>query len=294
MRQVFLLLVGTLSLLGCASPTPPEVKTTPTVTSASPEMIIRTVDPLPSDSKTLKWQQNIGNIAYSWDGSDLLITNGRMSHFPLFRTIWREDVDAVRKEDKKTSKTVDSFFCPVAVVGQLTSFEHESGYLSGASAWSYRTYETRNAFKPHDRVVLSDLFSEQAILEGLLKNDIVALEIKKGVDDRSISGRPETLRELSAFLTVKDYSRFDAEYFMEDDYLSRFAFDRLDGDSVVIRLSLSPSSHSAQALHGYLELSLPIPPQLDQPLRDAASKKAGFLMPQFEETVGTTSAKFGT
>ncbi len=243
------------------------------------------------EEKMIPWRSSIGTTKYDWNGKDLLVTPIRAGTTRMFYSIWREDLSNMALEDKKTSQTIDSFLLPLAIVGDLVSFQHEMGYLSGASAWSEWRFETRNISKPGTPISLTHYFSDDEIFRSLMSNERITQGLQKAIAEKKTTS-PDSLSQLSKVLTTHDYTLFEGEFALEEDYLTRFAFHHVDGSNIVVWITLRPTSHSGQAMQDYIEISLPVPQNLETDMNNADSQKAGFLMKDSLNTVGTKSAEF--
>jgi len=89
---------------------------------------------------------------------------------------------------------------------------------------------------------------------------------------------PRSLSELYAWL--KDVLLDDGfcSYELPEDFLTRFAFHHLEGDKVAVRLALPYFVEICRGKYLELDLLLPVPESLKEPLALAQTGKAGFLM----------------
>jgi hypothetical protein len=117
---------------------------------------------------------------------------------------------------------------------------------------------------------LTDYFPEQEVLKALL-NDVLIKEALAGES-------PSSLTKLFKLLEGQQFEINGVPYLFPRDFLTRFAFHHLQGDKVGVRLGLPSSGGAARGLHAELDLLLPFPPALKEPLTLAAAGKAGFLI----------------
>ncbi len=287
---VFLLFV---TLTGCKSPVSDRVQLTqfPITTNTTPEPTYM-VPPTDEEEKLIPWKSLVGKTTYNWNGKEFLVSRSRSETYRMFDSIWREDVAEMAISDKKCAKTLNSYFLPLSVVGDLVSFQHEIGYMCGASAWYSWRFETRNVLRPNEQVALTDYFSDEEILRAFLANSRISAEIEKAKSKKRLDVDPSSLKQLTSFLTKFDYEIFDAQSYLEEDYLSRFAFHHINNDQICVRVTLTPTSHAGQAIQEYVEICLPMPKSIDEGLRNADSGLAGFLMKNYTTKVGTKTVVF--
>jgi hypothetical protein len=142
-------------------------------------------------------------------------------------------------------------------------------------------------------VAITDLFSEADVLAALLANSQISRDISKALSENKMKSPPTTLSEFSDSIFTKYMSDvFDGAFYLRKDYLTRFVFHHIEGDKVAVWISLTSTSHAAQAVHEHVEILLPIPDKLREPLVLADSGQQGFLMKDAEKYVGTSRAKF--
>ncbi len=289
MKKITCFFLLLLTLTGCQSSVSerdiltqlPNINKTPEPTYIFP--------PTDEQEKLIPWKSSLGKTVYNWNGKELLVSRNR-SEIRLFYSIWREDVKAL--SDKKCARTLNSYFLPLSVVGDLVSYQHEVGYVCGASAWYSWRFETRNISRPNEQVELTDYFGEKEIVQSFLANSSISAAVEQAISEKRLDSVPSSLKQLDSFLTAYDRKIFFDSYF-DDDYLSRFAFHHIENDQVFVWVTLTPGSHVGQANQQYVEICLPLPKSIDEALRNADSGFAGFLMKDYTTKVGTKSVVFG-
>ena len=132
--------------------------------------------------------------------------------------------------------------------------------------------------KPGKAIQLTDLFSEQDILQALLKDAIIKRAMSLAKQSKQIK-QPTNLGELLAVLEG-NLGVKNCPFDFADDYLTRFAFHHVENDKVAVRLSLSSGNTACKGEKAQLGLLLPIPASLKESLTLADSNKQGFLMKQ--------------
>ncbi|MCA1624500.1 MAG: hypothetical protein LC768_07465, partial [Acidobacteria bacterium] len=138
-------------------------------------------------------------------------------------------------------------------------------------------------------VKLTEFFSDEQILEALLKNNKVRAAIEK-IDKEF---KPKNTSELIEWFEKKDKELYELDndkrdWGMEDvsfgeDYNGRltrrlhsgFAFDRLENGKVIVKVGLN-NTHKSHMLPS-LELEFNVPEKLRKELELANSKQQGFL-----------------
>lgn len=243
----------------------------------------------PPDDVLIPWEQTIGTTSYRWDGKDLHTKISQAKEIPLFSRAARQYHRSFKNGGGRCF--LSNYFSPASVVGDLVSYEHESGFICGTASgeWRYATVDVSNATRFLD---LRNFFTEDELLLALLANAQLASDIQKSIGEKKLDVVPTTMKQLSGFLTKHDYQLFNGSSYFEPDYLTRFAFHHLEGERICIRVSATSTSTAGRANHEYLEIYLPIPNKLHDRVRKAASGEQGFLMKDSQAKVGTACATF--
>lgn len=284
MSKLFLVLLVSALSLYCSPNTPtPEilarVSPTPTPTLAMP----------PAVEVAIPWKQTIGMTRYLWDSNDLYVRKGVNKEIPLFSRAAKKYHTTFGKEGGRCF--LSNYFTPGAILGDVVSYEHESGFHCGtvSGEWRYATVDIRNSTRFLD---LRDFFDDDELLRAFLANAQLSADVRKSIDEKKLDAMPTTLAQLSAFLTRYDYQIFNGESYFEEDYLTRFAFHHISGDTVCVRVSATSTSTAGRANHEYADIYLPIPEKLSEILQKADTGNQGFLMKDAETKVGTKPATF--
>jgi hypothetical protein len=88
---------------------------------------------------------------------------------------------------------------------------------------------------------------------------------------------PRSLGELYASFKDEPWDDGESRYELPQDFLTRFAFYHLEGDKVAVRLALPYFGEVNRGHYLELDLLLPVPQNLKEPLALAQTGKAGFL-----------------
>lgn len=283
MSKKALLLLLLAFVLNCnkpvSEPATPTIAPTPTPARAQAK---------PADSVLRRWEQTVGRTSYRWDGKDLYAKQSSDREIPIFNRAAIQH----RRSFERSGCELSNYFSPAAVVGGLVSYEHETnwgGVNCGVSSgeWRLATVDVSDSTRFLD---LRSLFGDLDLLNALLENQQLSSDIQKSIYGKKLDAVPNTLDDLSKFLTKFDYQLFDGDSYFETDYLSRFAFHHLEGQNVCIRISATSTSTAGRAIHDYVEILLPIPERLRDKLQKADSGTEGFLMKDAETKVGTAYA----
>lgn len=282
-----------------------EVNVSPTT---KPESSLRL-----NEDEVIHWQSTVQNILLEWDGKDLYFRERSREKQGVFSLL-------ARNLNRSLSSTADLKGCDdthhfrlLSVVGTVISFEHENGFICGTTSEKWR-YTSIDLNKPGDimylnsseaqnekrfiqpssskLISLKELFPEDDILSGLLANQLISQEIINAINDKRIITTPQNLSEFGKFFTKFDYSKFGGDFYLEKDFLTRFAFKDIRENKVSICISLTPTTHANSANHEYIEIYLPIPQKLQKFLELAASEKEGFLIKDARDKVGNKFASF--
>jgi hypothetical protein len=134
------------------------------------------------------------------------------------------------------------------------------------------------------RVKLTDYFSESAVYQAFLADRRVQEVLARR--EAPLLPSPRNLSELYA--SLKDVLLNDGEcsYRIPEDFLTRFAFHHLEGDKVAVRLALPYFGEVCRGQYLEMDLLLPMPAGLKEPLGLAALEKEGFLMQAQERLSG--------
>jgi hypothetical protein len=156
----------------------------------------------------------------------------------------------------------------LSIVGNLVSFSVESnGYSEGAAhPWHSRHFKTINA-KTRGEVSLTDIFSEEEILQALLQD---------GVIQKRLNGRnPASLKELL------EMDLGNCDFRLDGDALTGFAFHHVKNGQVAVRLGLTHGCEAARGSLTQLGFYLNIPSVLEKDLNNA--RHMGYLMSELSK-----------
>ena len=259
---------------------------------------------------TAGWNAQIGGKSFSWNGADLAVTLTHGRKVEIFSQLAKNDYQELKREENTTGCLTDYHYRPLAVAGNVVSFEYESALSCGAintasggygtieltSDGSFLSYspESRNGKPTRDPsdVSLLNVFSENDVYKSFLSNQRISEDIARLIHQRRISGEPANLAELRKLFAQFNHDFLDGRFYLDSQALEGFAIHHLEGDAKVsVWISLTPISRGEQALKDHLELILPIPEKLRLSLLKASSGEEGFLMVDAEKVVGTG---FGT
>jgi hypothetical protein len=244
------------------------------------------------------------HVSFSWQTNDLKVSVAGAKPFRLFSEISRECTKAFASEPSVTECEFQHQYRLLSIVGSMVSYQQESGTVCGTSTewWGFNTIDVLNPGRyecldedqriPDSKDVnLSELFGEQNVFNGLIASPEISVEIDKAISDGRLLKPPSNLNELSAFLNEPDRSKFNGDYYLSADYLSHFAFHRVENDYAILWLSLRDASRANGIDREHIEIKLLIPKKLQTTLVRASEQKSGFLM-QNISTEGGSYARF--
>lgn len=282
------LILFTLYLFGCNIPVPSSTTPADVLPTPSPTPTI----PPPADDVLIPWMGTIGSTDYHWNGKDLFVGRKRAKKVGIFSQAANKYRESFPKAGGKCD--VGSFFSLSAIAGDLVGYEHESGFGGincgvESGEWRYGTVDVSNTARFLD---LRNFFTEEQLLRAFLANPQLSSDIQKSIDEKKLDAVPATLEDLSVFLTRYDYQIFDGNSYFKPDYLQRFVFHHVDGETICVRVSATSTSTAGRAIHDYAEIYLPIPDRLRLWLQKADAGDDGFLMKDAATKVGTKPATF--
>jgi len=276
-----------------------------------PVYSVLTPTPVEESEVKKKWHQQNNDLTLDWDGSDLSVTlkDRKVSH--IFKKISEARIDRIRRDPNARDCDVSHFFRPASLVGTILSFEQEEAFFCGTteSDWRYTTIDLNdlrgldlpsfselenkkfNAHTTTPLVSLTKWFTEDEILKALLANQDIASGIERVIRGGKLTQPPANLSEFQKLFSPIDYDNF-GELFLEKDFLTRFTFHHIDGERIIVWISLTPTSHAAQAVKDHLEISLPVPDELRNDLYLSQKQTKGFLMIDSQSNIGTSFAEF--
>lgn len=253
----------------------------------------------------LIWKGKMESYELRWTTQDLYVESPAGTE-GLWRSFIERGFEDFQNASLKTrargtqnieSCTYERRLTLLSVVSTLVSFADEYGdFCGGAHPSEDVRFTTVDISKPgsisyvHEgstpllkidmannssRVVkLTDYFSDHQILEALLADKL----IKEALKTFEVKFVPNDLSQLLEILAEHQYALGASGLVLSPDFLTRFAFHHLIGNSVSIRISLSSASSANQAEREQIGLLLPIPQGLASALRSSSTRHEGFLM----------------
>jgi len=313
MSKLMLILLTSTLFLACGnsllSSTPPSKVIN--ADKIPPVYSVPTPTPVEEPEIKKKWHQQNNDLTFDWNGSDLSVTLNGKKISDIFKRISEARYDRIRQDSNTRDCDVTLFFKPASVVDTMFSFEQEEGLSCGTTTidWRYTTIDLAdtqgldlpsfselgnkkfNAHTSTPLVSLTKWFTEDEILQALLANQDIASGIERAIQSGKLTQPPTNLSKFGKLFSPIDYDSF-GDLFLEKDFLTRFTFHHIDGDRVVVWISLTPTSHAAQAVRDHLEIRLPISGELRTSLTLADTGERGFLSKDASKFVGTSSAEF--
>lgn len=254
-----------------------------------------------------EWNSKVGVNDFAWDGKDLTMSLGKEKKIEIFSEFAKSDYRFLKKFENTKGCSTNYYYRPLAIAGNLVSFNYESGFLCGAIntvEWGYSTFELARdgrflfyhpnakgpvSTKDPTGIALSDIFAENDVFTALMADERISSDIEKLVGQGKIDKAPENLAELSKLVDRFQDDFLGGEFYWNFD---QFAIHHLENGKANVWISLLRQAPPARALREHLEISLPIPEKIKQSLLLADSHEEGFLMKDANEMVGTGYATF--
>ena len=235
------------------------------------------------------WAGESGGFKIRWTDNDLQAMPLKSPNRAVFsaRSLANKELARIKANEKKYG--FKERYCEVvcsykilSVTGSILSF-FEGGDVDcekTAHPSSTNRFTAIDLKKPggvsQKRVKLTDYFPEKAISQALLADPRVRQALARR--EPPLPQSPRNLAELCA--SLKDVLLDDGEcsYRVPEDFLTRFAFHHLEEDKVAVRLALPYLGEVCRGRYLEMDLLLPVPESLKEPLALRQTGKAGFLM----------------
>jgi hypothetical protein len=235
------------------------------------------------------WAGESGGFRIRWNKVDIQAHPSASPSRVIFsaRSLAQQEFARFKANEKKHG--LNKRYCEVvysykilSVAGSLMSFFEETGVDCKKTAHPSETnrFTVIDLKKPggvsKNRVKLTDYFPGKAIYQALLADP----RVQKALARRKppLPQSPRNLAELCAGLKYELLDDGECSYFVSEDFLTRFAFHHLEGAKVAVRLALPIFGEVFRGHYLELNLLLPVPESLKEPLALAQTGKAGFLM----------------
>lgn len=255
--------------------------------------------PIQSASEVI-WSQKVGASTVTWAANDLWISaNGKKTRpfADSLEEIHEASVTNVKGMPRTgLSRVTDKVFVTIkSAIGSVVTFEVAYvgfeftggvGSSPSTNVWWLtldleKTGDIRPLVEPDienarcNRIVnLRELFGEEVLIAALLNNP----EIMNSIATQNRSAPPTSLKGLFKYKGIRnDVPRIatsDGNYWVTPYSLEHFVFERVEGNEVIVKIALTTLLNSEIR---FLEIALPIPPDLLQQVRSAANRESGFL-----------------
>lgn len=246
-------------------------------------------------SEELIWTGRVADSQIRWTTLDIYIDDQKLLS-PVVQKEFEEFVSELRKDVRPAEQMLacdyGRAFSIVSIVGTLVSLDDQYGIVCAKASIGHRftTIDISNRHRLRtgvevsldggpalsNRIRLSDYFDERTILHAVLSDPL----IREALKNEGAKAVPRTLPDVVSVFEKKPAAiKSKGGFFsLPADFLSSFAFDHLESNTISVRIPLQPASEAEHGLHSELELLLPIPKSLEKPLNFAASRQEGFLM----------------
>ncbi len=237
------------------------------------------------------WHGTSGNLNIRWTQADIKATARKKNLFSAL-TLAKKDFEADFLADHSLGKEnpceYERSFTLLSVVGSIASLEDAE--YTNCQGTAHPSIETRfmaiDLAKSGQAVKLTDFFAESDILKVLLADGVIKTALEKAG-----AKTPTTLIGLYEALEWTNMTVKDCEYYLPEDFLTRFAFHHARRNQVAMRLELPPIAHACHSTNIQLGFYLPVPSTLKRDINKAKRRKAGFLMERRKKIADKKSTK---
>lgn len=252
---------------------------------------------LAGDAQKNIWAGESGDFLVAWSGDDILVTRPGEATRKIFSA---RQAAMTRLRGEYGGKGAGALpfqeyvyrVRALSLVGPFLSLEEVS--VRSPQTYTVSRYRAIDLNGPERKLKLTDLFPAEEVLQALLADPF----FKEALRDNPA---PRTLAQLFELLP-KDITQAsdgaereaDKAWFPED-VLTQFAFDRLDGEWVVVKMGVPFIEGMRDEGVCPVELTLRIPSLLRDALARAEKRERGFLNKDAGATAGgrETSMTFG-
>jgi hypothetical protein len=236
-----------------------------------------------ADNRTI-WVGGMDGFAVDW-GVDRLDVTRDGKPVLSFGAVAARDWTTVRENAPGQELTLEQTYTVLAEVGPWLSVQEgsfcECGGAHPSAMQRFRAYDLRESQPDHGALAdLSKIFARDIVLTALLHNELVASALKAtGVES------PRTLPDLLRELESKTITVGDCSFFFDNTLLSSFAFDRIEGPNVAVRLALSSAAEVCGGALTQIEVLMPVPDALRAQFDAAKGGMGGGLLMEKAESV---------
>jgi hypothetical protein len=136
-------------------------------------------------------------------------------------------------------------------------------------------------------LMLTELFSEKAILAALNADRVISAVLKKAQ-----ASSPQSLSAMANAVQYKSIEIGECDYSLSADFLNQFALYDLTADKVAVRISVSHAVEVCRGQMTQIGIELPVAHGFWQALREAKAKSSGFLMSDAPKLAGNKATSF--
>ena len=253
------------------------------------------------------WSDQIGDKVIEWKKDEIFVgpSNNRTAWFmPSFMKLHRAEIKTLKSNLNSLSNVKglpsrqpmtihsEAYVDIASIVGNIVSFEIEYGSYAVGNAATHRIWlvtvdiSKKGIFHPFSEedieniempmnADIRDLFPHSAILSALVANQ----DFKDGL----FRSKQISLEKVKQIIEHKDQLEdFSIRIGTAGDVFTlysfeHFVFDRIEGESVVMRLALVRGGITDNYEIPFIEVKLPIPGNLSEALSSAAKNENGFL-----------------
>lgn len=250
-----------------------------------------------SDAQKNIWVGESGDFLVSWSGDDILVTKPGEATRKIFSA---RQAAMTRLRGEYGGKGAGALpfqeygyrSKALSLVGAILSLEEVS--VRSPQTYTVRRYRAIDLNFPERKLKLTDVFPAGEVLQALLADPFFKEALRDNPAPRTLAQLFELLPKEITQASEGAESEADKAWFPED-VLTQFAFDRLDGERVIVKMGVPFIEGMRDEGVRPVELSLRIPSSLREALTQAEKRERGFLGKDAGATAGgrETSMTFG-
>ena len=239
------------------------------------------------------WSGTAGSFQWRWTTSELLARSSSTGREVFSAASFEKRSNPTLKEttEQPWEGYLECTIKPLSIVGSIASYERDYYWEGGAHPSGSTDFVSVDVTNPGQRLSLTDLFTDAAVLKALLADKIVSDTLKRN----HVTGTPRSTAQLVNLLNGKSFGGDDnGQFAFTKDLLARFALHHVEGDWVAVRLNVSWNYEVYRFTSTQIGILLPVPARLRGPLTRAGAREQGFLMPNAKKLAGNRTTMLFT
>lgn len=224
------------------------------------------------------WEGESGGFEINWTKENIVVKNissGQTVFSARDFAMMRLKKEFKANFDKNGEPYFEDFtfrYQIISVAGNLLSLHEQTSY--SPQSYSNETLLTVDLNKPQQTIYLTDLFSENEIVNALALNEIIAAKLKQKntVKTATFADFRNNFNKTANEATEVSDDQLDECWFPENVFKS-FAFNKVENEKVTVDLAIPCRAEMREDDVYPLALTLPIPEKLRSELSAAMNKK---------------------